>query len=47
MIIKEVKYSRVMEEMLHESRNKDRKHYFMLQRQLIVKEMSEMNNENI
>ena len=46
MIIKEVKYSRVMEEMLHESRNKDRKHYFMLQRQLIVKEMSEMNDEN-
>ena len=25
-------YSRVMEEMLHNSRNKNRKHYYMLQR---------------
>ncbi len=39
MIIKEVEYSRVMEEMLHESRSKNRKHYFMLQRQLVLKEL--------
>ena len=41
MIIKEVEYSRKMEEMLHESRHRDRKHYFMLQKQLVLKEMEE------
>ena len=39
MILREVEYSRIMEEMLHESRNKDRKRYFMLQRQLVLKEL--------
>lgn len=39
MLIKEVSYSRTMEKMLHENRNKDRKHYYMLQKQLVVKEM--------
>ncbi len=39
MIVNEVEYSRQMEEMLHESRHKDRKHYFMLQKQLVLKEM--------
>ncbi len=41
MIIKEVEFSRVMEEMLHENRHKDRKHYYMLQKQLVTKEMGE------
>ena len=39
MILNEVNYSRLMEEMLHESRHKDRKRYYMLQKQLILKEM--------
>lgn len=39
MILKEVGYSRLMEEMLHESRKKDRKHYYMLQKQLFLKEL--------
>ncbi len=38
MILSEVDYSRLMEEMLHENRKKDRKHYYMLQKQLILKE---------
>ena len=38
MLQKEVDYSKMIEEMLHESRNKERKHYFMLQKQLILKE---------
>ena len=38
MLHQEVEYSRMMEEMLHESRKKDRKHYHMLQKQLILKE---------
>ena len=39
MLLKEVDYSRIMEEMLHENRSQDRKHYFMLQRQLVLKEL--------
>ena len=41
MHLKEVEYSRVMEEMLHNSRNKNRKHYYMLQKQLVLKEFGE------
>ena len=39
MITREVDYSRTIEEMLHESRNKERKHYYMMQKQLVFKEM--------
>lgn len=39
MLLKEVEYSRTMENMLHENRNKDRKHYFMLQKQLVLAEL--------
>ena len=39
MILKEVKYSRMVEEMLHENRSKDRKQYYMLQKQLVLKEL--------
>ena len=38
MLLKEVKYSRVTEEMLHESRRKSRKQYFLFQKQLVLKE---------
>ena len=38
MLLKEVEYSRTMEEMLHDSRSKARKRYYMLQKQLILKE---------
>lgn len=41
MLLKEVDYSRVMEEMLHDSRSSDRKHYYMLQKQLVLKEFGE------
>jgi hypothetical protein len=41
MLIKEVEYSRVMEKMLHDSRSSDRKHYYMLQKQLVLKEISD------
>ena len=41
LILKEVEYSRTMEEMLHDNRSKDRKHYYMLQKQLVLKELSE------
>ena len=41
MILKEVEYSRLMEEMLHDSRNKDRKRYYMLQKQLVLMEFGE------
>jgi len=41
MLLKEVEYSRTMEEMLHDSRSKDRKHYYMLQKQLTLKEVNE------
>ncbi len=41
MLEKEVEYSRLMEEMLRESRNKNRKHYYMLQKQLVLKESGE------
>lgn len=39
MILKEIEYSRQMEEMLHESRQKGRKRYYMLQKQLVLKEI--------
>lgn len=39
MLLKEVSYSKKIEEMLHESRSKDRKKYFMLQKQLVLKEL--------
>ncbi len=41
MLLREVEYSREMEEMFHESRSKDRKHYYMLQKQLVLKEYGE------
>ena len=41
MLKKEIKYSIQMEEMLHESRKKDRKHYFMLQKQLVLQELAD------
>lgn len=41
LIVREVEYSKKMEEMLHESRNKSRKHYYMLEKQLVLKEMDE------
>lgn len=37
LILNEVDYSRTMEEMLHESRKKDRKHYYMLEKRLFLK----------
>lgn len=39
MLLKEIEYSRNIEKMLHESRKTDRNHYFMLQKQLILKEI--------
>ena len=41
MIKEEIKFSKTLEEMLHENKRKDRKHYYMLQKQLILKEMDE------
>ncbi len=41
MLEKEVEYSRLMEEMLRESRSKKRKRYYMLQKQLVLKESEE------
>ena len=38
MILKEVKFSRTIEEMLHESKSRGKKRYFMLQKQLVLKE---------
>ena len=46
MILKEFKYSRTVEEMLHESKNKERKHYYMMQKQLVLKEMSNDKKKN-
>ena len=40
LIVNEVKYSRIMEEMLHDSRKKDRKHYYMFEKKLVLKELS-------
>ncbi len=37
LIFNEVDYSRIMEKMLHENRKKDRKHYYMLEKQLVLK----------
>ncbi len=39
MILKEVDYSQLMDEMLHNNRSKNRKHYYMLQKQLVLKEL--------
>lgn len=39
MLENEVLYSRQLEEMLHESRKRNRKHYYMLQKKLELKEM--------
>lgn len=39
MLLREIDYSRNIEEMLHDSRKNDRKHYFMLQKQLVLKEI--------
>ena len=41
MLLKEVEYSRTMEAMLHDSRSKGRKHFYMLQKQLVLKEYGE------
>ncbi len=41
MLEKEVEYSRLMEEMFRENRSKSRKRYFMLQKQLVLKESEE------
>lgn len=41
LINNEIKYSKIIEEMLHESRKKDRKHYYMLEKQLFLKEFSD------
>ena len=38
MILKEVEYSRLLEGMLHDTHIKDRKQYYMLQKQLVLKE---------
>ena len=40
MLLREIDYSRNIEEMLHDSRKNDRKHYFMLQKQLVLKELN-------
>lgn len=45
MILKEVKYSRLIEKMLHENKNKSRKRYFMLQKQLVLKEQEDNSEE--
>ena len=37
----EVVFSRQIEEMLHESRSKDRKHYYMLEKKLVLKETND------
>ncbi len=42
MILNEIEYSRVIEEMLHENRNSDRKHYYMLQKQLVMEEWTDL-----
>ena len=39
MILREIKYSRQLAEMLHESRKPDRKRYYMLEKQLTLEEM--------
>ncbi len=41
MLKNEVEYSRLMEEMIRDSRFKNRKKYYMLQKQLILKEFGE------
>lgn len=40
LIKKEISYSKKLEEMLHNSRNKARKRYFVVQKQLITKEIN-------
>lgn len=39
LIKKEIRYSRDIEEMTYESRSKDRKRYFMLQKELNLKKI--------
>lgn len=39
LIKKEISYSQKIEEMIYESRNKDRKHYYILQKELRLEEM--------
>jgi len=38
MIFREIEYSKQLEEVLHETRSRNRKNYFMLQKQLILEE---------
>ena len=45
LIRREVLYSRQTEEMLHESRSPGRKHYFMMEKQLVLAEMTEAGAE--
>jgi hypothetical protein len=39
LVKKEISYSQKIEEMIYESRNKDRKHYYILQKELRLEEM--------
>lgn len=45
LIQREVLYSRQTEEMLHESRSPGRKHYYMMEKQLVLAEMTEAEAE--
>ena len=47
LIKDEVGFSHQMEEMLHESRSRDRKHYFMLEKKLVLKEMTAEGNDEV
>lgn len=38
MILREIEYSKKLDEILHDTRSKYRKHYFMLEKQLILEE---------
>ena len=40
MLLREINYSRNIEDMLHDSRKNDRNHYFMLEKQLVLKEIN-------
>ncbi|MCR5617424.1 MAG: hypothetical protein K6F83_03955 [Clostridiales bacterium] len=41
MIMKEVDHSRTIEAMLHDTRSRGRKHYYMLQKELVLKELDD------
>ena len=41
MIYREVEYSRNLEKILHQSRKKERDHYFMFEKQLVLKEVQD------